>query len=122
MVDSRKDRSRFLASLMGSKVAQRRKALGWTQDNLAEQMGVDAETVSRIERGVHLPSLLTLARVADTLRCEPGELLSAEPLAERTDLEMIAVWLHGLKDEDRLFALESLRRLADHLRANQVKK
>jgi transcriptional regulator with XRE-family HTH domain len=35
----------------GPLIRQRRKALGITQDALSEQVGVDAATLSRIERG-----------------------------------------------------------------------
>lgn len=115
MVDSRGDRSRTLARTIGGKVAQRRKELGWTQDALAERIGVDAETVSRIERGANLPSVVTLDRFAETLRCSVADFLDAEPTG-RQDVELVDAWLNGLSDEDRGFALDSLRSLCDHLR------
>ena len=36
---------------MGLRIAQRRKALHWTQEQLAEKMGVSLQTVSNIELG-----------------------------------------------------------------------
>ena len=60
-----------LGKRLGQRIAERRKALGWTQDQLAERLGVDAETVSRFERGVTVPALVTLDRLAGLLKSYP---------------------------------------------------
>ncbi len=49
--------------LLGRNIAGRRKILGLTQAVLAEQLGIDTVTVSRFERGSHLPSLLRLEHI-----------------------------------------------------------
>ena len=68
MAVKKKDSAR-LAKRLGGNLSERRKQLGWTQEMVAERVGVDAETISRIERGAHLPSLPTLDRLAVALRC-----------------------------------------------------
>ena len=60
----KKKESARLAKRLGGNLSGRRKQLGWTQEMVAERVGVDAETISRIERGAHLPSLPTLDRLA----------------------------------------------------------
>jgi transcriptional regulator with XRE-family HTH domain len=68
MAVKKKDSAR-LAKRLGGNLSERRKQLGWTQEMVAERVGVDAETISRIERGAHLPSLPTLDRLAVALQC-----------------------------------------------------
>ena len=68
MAVKKKD-SAGLAKHLGGNVCERRKQLGWTQEIVAEQVGVDVETVSRIERGARQPSLPTIDRLAVALRC-----------------------------------------------------
>lgn len=61
---------------LGQAIAERRKAKKLTQDDLAGLIEVDAETVSRFERGVSLPSLERLWVIAETLNAGMGELLA----------------------------------------------
>jgi transcriptional regulator with XRE-family HTH domain len=65
-----------LGLLLGRNIAGRRKILGLTQAVLAEQLGIDTVTVSRFERGSHLPSLLRLEHIADILQMPVAQLLS----------------------------------------------
>ncbi len=115
MVDGKRE-SGELGLNLGKRVAARRKSLGWTQDELAERMSVDAETISRFERGAHLPSLPTLERLANALRLEIGELLSTTELGETDDLAALAAWMEGLSPEDRKFVLAVARNCCEHLR------
>jgi transcriptional regulator with XRE-family HTH domain len=48
-------------------LAQRRKALGFTQERLAERLGVERSTVSRWERGVESPYPWTRGDLAEAL-------------------------------------------------------
>lgn len=61
---------------LGQAIAERRKLKKLTQDDLAGLIEVDAETVSRFERGVSLPSLERLWVIADALDAGMGELLA----------------------------------------------
>ena len=97
-------------------IAQRRKGLGLTQAQLAEGLGVDTETLSRFERGKHLPSLRTLERLAELLNTPIGALLAPESSQPITDSIQVCVWLSGLGAEDRSFAMDQLKRQADYLR------
>jgi transcriptional regulator with XRE-family HTH domain len=55
----------------------RRRALGWSQEELAERAGLDRTYVSGLERGVRNPSLLSQQRIADALGVQLHELLLA---------------------------------------------
>lgn len=106
-----------LSREIGGRIAKRRKALGLTQANLAERIGVDPESVSRFERGKHLPSLPTLANIAAQLGTPVAALMPGEtgtedlPGAVRPLLDALA----GLGEEDRLFAIRSAEALCGHL-------
>ncbi len=105
-----------LSRRLGRRIAERRKALAWTQDQLAERLRLDAESVSRFERGVTTPSLATLERLAKALKVRAADLLS-EASTEPTDQAIrISAWLDGLSERDRAFALEQVKRMSEHFR------
>ena len=64
-----------LAREVGGVIAIRRKAKGLTQAQLAEQMNIEKESVSRIETGHIAPTLARLAQIAKLLDCEISDLL-----------------------------------------------
>ena len=68
-----------LAIVIGRVARQARLALGLTQEQLAEQLGLSVEFCSRIERGVGLPSIRTFVRLAEVLRVDANTLLGLEP-------------------------------------------
>lgn len=60
--------------LLGQKVRQLRKRHKYSQEQFAELIGIDPNSVSRIECGVHYPSLDTLEKIAKTLKVEMRDL------------------------------------------------
>ncbi len=104
-----------LAVRLPRNISKQRQALGLTQAQLAERLGVDTETLSRFERGKHLPSLLTLERLAGVLFTTVGELLSEELIVADDDAIAISSWLSRLSPEDKLFAQGMLKQLCEHL-------
>lgn len=52
---------------LGSKITELRLSKGLTQAQLAEKVGVTVETISRLERGVSVPSINTLENIARSL-------------------------------------------------------
>jgi transcriptional regulator with XRE-family HTH domain len=100
---------------LSQNIAARRRALGLTQAQLAERIGVDTETVSRFERGKHLPSLATLERLGDTLLCTMADLLAEEHPQSGDDAMRLSAWLSGLGEEDRAFVMELLLQCCSYL-------
>lgn len=60
---------------LSANVKRRRQELGFSQEGLALEAGVDRTYVSQIERGIGNPSLMILTRLATTLRMQVVELL-----------------------------------------------
>lgn len=115
MVDRKKESAR-LAKRLGAKIAERRKHLEWTRDQLAERVSVDAETISRFERGTNLPSLPTLDHLATALQVDVGELLSKLPSTSDGDALKVSAWIEGLSEKDRSFVIMLVRQCCEHLR------
>jgi transcriptional regulator with XRE-family HTH domain len=61
-----------------------REALGLTQGQVAERLGISIEVYGRIERGLNTPRIKTLVRLCDVLHVTPNDLLIGEfPSAPR---------------------------------------
>lgn len=104
-----------LSDRLSKNIAARRHALGLTQAQLAERLGVDTETLSRFERGKHLPSLVTLERLAELLLTTVAELLAESPKLVDDDAVLTTSWLSALSPEDRAFAQGLLKQCCDYL-------
>jgi ribosome-binding protein aMBF1 (putative translation factor) len=61
---------RELFGLIAEHVAERRKAWGVSQRELAELCGTTQSAIARMERGARPPRIDTLARIAAALDCE----------------------------------------------------
>jgi len=62
---------------LGLRVKVLRTARSMSQERLAEAAGLDRTYVSRIERGAHNVTVLTLVRVAEVLDVSAGQLLDS---------------------------------------------
>jgi transcriptional regulator with XRE-family HTH domain len=62
------------ASEDGRRIISIRKAVGWSQAQLAEKMGMTEATISRWESGDRSPSWITARRLARVLGCPSAAL------------------------------------------------
>jgi transcriptional regulator with XRE-family HTH domain len=98
-----------LSARLGNNLASARKDVGLTQDQLAERLGVDTETISRFERGVTTPSLATLEELAQKVGLTMAVLLDEDTPAPPDDLRVIATQMAGLKRRERVFLMELIK-------------
>lgn len=108
-----------LAVRLGKNIAGQRKKRNWTQADLAEKVSVDTETISRFERGATLPSLVTLERVAQSVRVSLTELLTESSTRTDDQALTLSAWLTDLSEPDRLVVLDVTKRLCQHLRSGK---
>ena len=65
---------------MGKRIMQLRKEKGYTQEQLAEMMGVSAQAVSKWENDVSCPDISILPMLAEKLGVTTDELLGVKPI------------------------------------------
>jgi transcriptional regulator with XRE-family HTH domain len=68
-------RSSAVAELFGTRLRELRHAAGLTQETLADRAGLPHTHISAMERGIKLPNLLTLLRLAVALDCKVAKLV-----------------------------------------------
>jgi len=102
---------------LGRRIAALRTERGWTQQDLAERLGVSRVAVSHLETDINTPGERTVALLAGLFRQEPHELVdgTSYPLAKADRLPVVvARWTeveHQLALLDRdLRWLESAER------------
>ena len=52
---------------LGKKIKKLRKAMGYTQEQLAELVDIDDKHLSKIENGIHLPTYKTIKKLSEVL-------------------------------------------------------
>ncbi len=72
---------RGVATAFGEVIREARKAKGLSQEGLANAAGIERSHMGKIERGMHLPSLVMLMNIAKALGIRVGKLV--DQTAER---------------------------------------
>jgi transcriptional regulator with XRE-family HTH domain len=62
--------------LFGARLRELRIARGLTQPEIAQRVGTSASNISDLERGIKVPTLTTVARLADALDCNVTDLVN----------------------------------------------
>ena len=92
-----------------------RKQRGMTQEEVAERLQIGMEAVSRMERGIVVPTIVRLAELAQIFGCELTDLLretSSRPLEQAVRL---AHQLEQLTDDDRQWVTDTMTALMSRL-------
>ena len=101
-----------LRKTIGGRMRAERERLGWSQERLAEAVGVGAEMLGRYERGLQFPSHVTFLRLTDTLGISTDILYGlgpTEPAAQLSDDTVRA--LLGLTSRERSLLMQLLLEL-----------
>jgi len=77
--------NKFLSKVFGLNIAYRRNLLGITQEALAEKIGIEQISISRMERGIIAPRFARLQVFADVLGCSVADLFRMPDDTNRTD-------------------------------------
>jgi transcriptional regulator with XRE-family HTH domain len=77
---------------LGTRLAAHRKALGWTQQDLADRLGASRQAVSLMESGLSTPSERTVALLAGIFKVAPHDLVAGTgyPAAKAERLPVVA--------------------------------
>ncbi|CAM5555061.1 helix-turn-helix domain-containing protein [Eoetvoesiella caeni] len=104
-----------LAGVVGRAIAKRRVTCKLTQEQVAERLKIGVEAVSRIERGIVLPTVARLGEFAEVFRCDVADLVTETSSRPKDQARQIERLLSGLAHEDRALILEMVERLATRL-------
>jgi transcriptional regulator with XRE-family HTH domain len=93
---------------LGRRIASRRNDLGWTQQELADRLGVSRAAVSHLEGGLNVPGERTVTILAGLFKCEPHELVAGTsyPAAKAERLPVVACRYTEVELQLRLVAAE----------------
>ena len=92
---------------IGTYIAGKRKALGMTQKQLAEQLGMSDKSVSKWERGICLPDVALYAELCQNLGISineffAGEDIAKEDLVQKSEENIIGVAKESTQKQKRL--------------------
>ena len=97
---------------LGGRIAALRKERGWTQENLAQQLGVSAAAVSKWENGASCPDIALLCPLARALGTSVDHLLAFEEKMPPNELAACTEKFIGLARRDDM---ETARRYLNDL-------
>ncbi|MEW6343168.1 MAG: helix-turn-helix transcriptional regulator [Pseudomonadota bacterium] len=115
-----KSESEDLAVVVGRAIAKQRIASELTQENVAELLGIGLEAVSRMERGVVIPTVVRLFELADIFECEAADLLTEASIRSSDQASHLNRVLSQLSAADRTMLLEVFERLSARLTHRQT--
>jgi transcriptional regulator with XRE-family HTH domain len=96
---------------LGRRIAALRNGLGWTQQQLAERLGISRAALSHLEAGMSIPSERTIALLAGIFKLEPHELVAGTsyPAAKAERLPVVAARYTEVELQLRLLAHDEER-------------
>ena len=86
---------------VGNAIARQRKLAKMTQSQTAEKLGIEKETLSRMETGVISPTLTRLEQLGKIFGCPVRQFLWHERGDEQTKADTIADMIRTLPEERR---------------------
>lgn len=104
--------------VIGRAIAKYRKAAGLSQEQLAEALGLRNEAVSRMERGIVVPTVERLMEMAEIFGCPLADLVtetSNRPTDEAIYLQSL---LAAVNKEDMQMLMEVIEKLVTRLKSN----
>ena len=104
-----------LAGVVGRAIARHRVAANLTQEQVAERLGIGNEAVSRMERGVVMPTVQRLVELADIFGCDASELLTEASTRSSDQAIHLASLLTKVSGPDRAMIVSMVETLTNRL-------
>lgn len=105
-----------LARKVGESIKRCRDLMGLTQDEVGEILEIGTEAVSRMERGITVPTITRLAELADIFKCTIDDILGKSSTRADDQAEYIAKLLATLPTEDREMVVEVVEKVTERLK------
>ncbi len=110
---------------LGAKISEIRLSQKLTQAELAEKINVSVETVSRLERGVSVPSLKTIENIAVSLNTTLTVFFDFEgqpPISKKHERELskLMVFLRTLQTDELSLAHELIKEILNIIKKRPI--
>lgn len=105
----------LLAKRVGKAIARQRQLAGLTQEQVAEHLDIGMAAISRMERGLVVPTIVRLAELAELFGCELTDLLRESSNRPAEQAVLLSQQLSRLNEADRTLLLDTLGGLVDRL-------
>ena len=86
-------------TLIGKRIAQRRKALGLRQSEVCEKAGINDKYLSCIERATSIPSVEVIMRLSIALDTTPNEFLTGAVRHHEEAWKDVSELLRGFNEQ-----------------------
>lgn len=100
---------------IGRTIARKRKIAGYTQEEVAERLGIGNEAFSRIERGLVSPGIQKLYELADLFECGVETFLVEGSRRPTEQVEHLLQMIEKLSPADRQLIVSIVERLSRRL-------
>ncbi len=98
--------------LLGMRIKEFREKKNFTQDKLAEMVGIDPKHLSRIENGRNYPSFETLEKILDSLEISFEDIFQNSHFANKIDIiNKINARLINLSEEKLRFIFKMIKEI-----------
>ena len=84
---------------IGKRISERRKSMGLTQEQLAEQMDVSIQMISNLERGIKAIRIDNLIRLSEILNVSTDYILTGQ--YSNSDINILAEQISQLAEDKR---------------------
>jgi transcriptional regulator with XRE-family HTH domain len=88
--------------LLGNRIRHMRRKSDFSQEQLAELLGIDPNSISRIECGVHYPSMETLEKIAKTLNIKISDMFETDRAESADEMRAYLIQIASKLDEQTL--------------------
>lgn len=100
---------RELAKSVGKAIARRREKAGYTQEEVAEKLGLGRGAIARVEQGIAIPTIVRLVELADLFRCRIDELLVEASTRQDDQAALVAQLIAPLEAADQRMLVDWIR-------------
>ncbi len=100
--------SASLAQQVGKEIAMRRKKLGYTQVQVAQMLGIEQESLSRMEKGIIAPKFSRLESLASVLECSVIDLFRIQNDTVDNLSKYLSESISNLSKKQQKVALEAM--------------
>lgn len=107
-------------SSLGQNLVFFRKAVGWTQQQIADMLNINRTTYTKYELGTSEPSLEILKKIASLLRVDINTLLDENTITAVYDIDSVDENLQLSSEEMKLIAM--FRQLEEEEKASLLNR